>query len=205
MFIGKWNKSIILTFIGLVISLFGIFVCFKGYENSVNIAMSCLMIAGICDLFDGKIARNCKRTDEEKNYGIQLDSLVDSIDFVALPCAIVFSANMNSWYHFIVLSIFAICGIARLAYFNIKVVDNSSPVKYYNGLPVTYTALILPVFYLLSYIIKSNIFNIIFTLIILCIAVLNVLNIKIKKPKGVAYVFFTILAIVMLVVYLGVL
>lgn len=78
MIIGKWNKSVILTYIGLIFSVLGIFIC-STKENSINIAMCCLIISGICDLFDGFIARKCKRTEEEKKFGVQLDSLVDVI------------------------------------------------------------------------------------------------------------------------------
>lgn len=204
MVIGKWNKSVILTYIGLLISIFGIYVCFN-IEDGIRWAMICLMIAGICDLFDGVIARKCKRNDEEKNFGIQLDSLVDVMNFIALPIAIFFKVGMNSWYNIIVIGIFAICGIARLAHFNIMVENNNTPVKYYSGLPVTYSAMIFPILYLLSYIIHQNIFNVIYTFIILIVAILNILNIKIVKPKGFAYLLFSILAIVMVVLYLGVL
>ena len=205
MFIGKWNKSVILTYMGLAISIFGIFMCFNNNENSVNLAISCLIIAGICDLFDGQLARKCKRTEQEKNFGIELDSLVDTIDFIALPIAIFLKLQMNEWYHFLIIAIFAICGIARLAHFNITIEDNSKPVKYYTGLPVTYTALIFPTFYLLKYIMPLNIFSIIYTLLILFVAILNIVNIKIKKPKGISYLIFPLLAIIMLILYLGVL
>ena len=205
MFIGKWNKSVILTYIGLAVSVLGIFICFSNYEKSVNYAMSCLIVAGICDLFDGFIARRCKRTEQEKNFGIELDSLVDAIDFIVLPIAIFLRLQMNTWYHYIIMVIFAICGIARLAYFNIMVEDNNKPVKYYMGLPVTYTALIFPVFYLLKYILPLNIFSIIYTVLIAIVAVLNIINIKIIKPKGMAYLVFSSLAIIMLILYLGVL
>lgn len=205
MFIGKWNKSVILTYIGIIVSIFGIFVCFNNSENGTNLAMSCLIIAGICDLFDGVIARKCKRTEQEKNFGIELDSLVDTIDFIALPIAIFLKLQMNTWYHFIIFGIFAICGIARLAHFNITTEDNSNPVKHYIGLPVTYTAMIFPIFYLLKYIIPSNIFNIIYTILIVLVAILNIINIKIKKTRGIAYLIFPVLAIIMLVLYLGVL
>ena len=205
MFIGKWNKSVILTYIGLIISIFGIFMCFSNNENSVNYAMACLIIAGICDLFDGSIARRCKRTEQEKNFGIELDSLVDTIDFIALPIAIFLKLQMNTWYHYLIIAIFAICGVARLAYFNITTEDNSKPVKYYIGLPVTYSALVFPIFYLLKYIMPLNIFSIIYTILILIIAMLNIINIKIKKPKGIAYLIFPLLAIIVLVLYLGVL
>ena len=205
MFIGKWNKSVILTYIGLAVSIFGILICFNNNEKSIGFAMSCLIIAGICDLFDGQLARKCKRTEQEKNFGIELDSLVDAIDFIALPIAIFLRLQMNTWYHYIIMVIFAICGIARLAYFNIMVEDNNKPVKHYMGLPVTYTALIFPIFYLLKYIISLNIFNILYTALIILVAVLNIINIKIKKPKGIAYLIFPLLAIIILVLYLGVL
>ncbi len=205
MFIGKWNKSVILTYIGLIISIFGMFICFSSKDNSISLAMSCLIIAGICDLFDGVIARKCKRTEQEKNFGIELDSLVDAIDFIALPITIFLRLQMNTWYHFMIIVVFAICGIARLAYFNITIEDNSKPVKYYTGLPVTYTAMIFPIFYLLKYIMPLNIFSIIYTILIAFVAMLNILNIKIKKPKGIAYVIFPVLAVIMLVLYLGVL
>ena len=205
MFIGKWNKSVILTYIGLAVSIFGILICFNNNEKSVGWAMSCLIIAGICDLFDGQLARKCKRTEQEKNFGIELDSLVDAIDFIVLPIAIFLRLQMNTWYHYIIMVIFAICGIARLAYFNIMVEDNNKPVKYYMGLPVTYTALIFPVFYLLKYILPLNIFSIIYTVLIAIVAVLNIINIKIIKPKGMAYLVFSLLAIIMLILYLGVL
>ena len=205
MFIGKWNKSVILTYIGLTVSILGIFICFNNNDKSVSFAMSCLIIAGICDLFDGTIARKCKRTEEEKNFGIELDSLVDVIDFIALPIAIFLQLQMNTWYHYIILVVFAVCGIARLAHFNIMVEDNNKPVKYYTGLPVTYTALIFPIFYLLKYIIPLNIFNIVYTILIALVAMLNIINLKIKKPKGIAYLFFPLLAIIVLVLYLGVL
>lgn len=205
MFIGKWNKSVILTYIGLAVSIFGILICFNNNEKSIGFAMSCLIIAGICDLFDGQLARKCKRTEQEKNFGIELDSLVDAIDFIVLPIAIFLRLQMNTWYHYIIMVIFAICGIARLAYFNIMVEDNNKPVKYYMGLPVTYTALIFPVFYLLKYILPLNIFSIIYTVLIAIVAVLNIINIKIIKPKGMAYLVFSLLAIIMLILYLEVL
>ena len=205
MFFGKWNKSVILTYIGLAVSIFGIFICFNNYEKNVNLAMSCLIIAGVCDLFDGYIARKCKRTEQEKNFGIELDSLVDTIDFIALPIIIFLSLQMNTWYHFVIYTVFAVCGIARLAYFNILVEDNSIPVKYYLGLPVTYTALIFPVVYLFKYILPLNIFRIIYSILIIFVAVLNIINIKIKKPTGIAYFIFSLLAIVAITLYLGVL
>ncbi len=203
MIIGKWNKSVILTYIGLLLSVLGIFLSFT--NENILLSLSCLIGAGVCDLFDGFIARKCKRTEEEKRFGIELDSLVDAIDFIALPIAICISLKLTAWYNLIIYVVFAICGIARLAYFNIKTDGGDISIKYYSGLPVTYSALIFPLGYLLSYVVQASTFNIIYSIIMLLVAIFNVLNIKVKKPKTVGYIIFSLLAIVMLVLYLGVL
>ncbi len=201
MFLGKWNKSVILTYIGMSFAIFGIYLVF--YDKNILHALSCLIVAGVCDLFDGMIARRCKRTEEEKKFGIQLDSLVDSISFLALPIAIFLKIGMVRWYHLLILICFAVCGIARLAYFNILSEEGS--VKYYRGLPVTYTALIFPFVYLLSFLLDKNLFLGINTVAVLTVSLLNILDIKVVKPKGVAYIFFALLAVMMLVLFLGVL
>ena len=86
MVIGKWNKSVILTYAGLLVAVLGIFLAFT--QEKINYAFCCLMVAGVCDLFDGMVARRCKRTEEEKMFGIELDSLVDVVSFIALPICI---------------------------------------------------------------------------------------------------------------------
>ena len=167
--------------------------------------MSCLIIAGVCDMFDGFVARKCKRDEEEKDFGVQLDSLVDSISFIAFPIVIFLKSISNNVFTIIALILFAICGIARLAYFNIKVENNNEPVKFYTGLPVTYTALIFPILYLIKGLLDQNIFEIMIIANIFIVSILNILKIKVPKPKGIAYAFFSMLAIGSLILYLGVL
>jgi CDP-diacylglycerol--serine O-phosphatidyltransferase len=203
MFIAKWNKSVILTYIGLIFTVIGIYICCT--EGSLLQAISCLMISGVCDMFDGKVARMCKRTKEEVKFGIQLDSLVDTASFVVFPIIILLTMGLTDWYQLPVLALFAICGIARLGHFNCLVEDSDKPVPFYTGLPVTAIAMILPLLYLFSYIIPSNIYPIVLTILIGVNALLNILTIKVKKPKGIAYPIFAIAAIVMLVLFLGVL
>uniref|UniRef100_UPI0040566AE3 CDP-alcohol phosphatidyltransferase family protein n=1 Tax=Acetatifactor sp. TaxID=1872090 RepID=UPI0040566AE3 len=206
MLIGEWNKSVILTYIGMAFAVIGIYLAFSG---SVLPAYACLIVAGVCDLFDGAAARKCKRNEAQKQFGIQLDSLVDVVSFLALPVAICISLGMNQWYHILVLVVFCICGIARLAFFNVSSNEENGagevPVKYYRGLPVTYTALILPCAYLLKYLMPQNVFVAVYTVAVGMIAILNILDIKVVKPRGLAYVFFAVLAIVMLVLFLLVL
>ena len=62
--IGFYNYSVILTYIGLVSSVFGIT---QVFENHMSIAFLCLLLSGICDLFDGKIARSMKNNKTEQS------------------------------------------------------------------------------------------------------------------------------------------
>ena len=201
MVIGKWNKSVLVTYIGVIVSVVGMYFAFT---HSIKYAMCCLMIAGICDLFDGRIARSCKRTEEEKKFGVQLDSLADVFNFISFPIVIFIGIGFTEPYLIPLYILFAICGIARLAYFN-KNTDGSTPVRYYLGLPVTYTALILPMVYLLKYVLPSDLFFIVFPAALFVISIMNVLSIKVPKPKGIAYILFSLLAIFMLVLYLVIL
>jgi CDP-diacylglycerol--serine O-phosphatidyltransferase len=203
MFIAKWNKSVILSYVGLVFAIVGMYICVT--TGNILHALSCLIVSGVCDLFDGKIARMCKRTKDEIKFGIQLDSLVDTASFVVFPIIILLTMGLTDWYQLPVLALFAICGIARLGHFNCLVEDSDKPVAFYTGLPVTAIAMVLPLLYLFSYIIPSNIYPIVLTILIGVNALLNILTIKVKKPKGIAYPIFAIAAIVMLVLFLGVL
>lgn len=203
MFIAKWNKSVILSYVGLVFAIIGMYICVT--TGNILHALSCLIVSGVCDLFDGKIARMCKRTKDEIKFGIQLDSLVDTASFVVFPIIILLTMGLTDWYQLPVLALFAICGIARLGHFNCLVEDSDKPVAFYTGLPVTAIAMVLPLLYLFSYIIPSNIYPIVLTILIGVNALLNILTIKVKKPKGIAYPIFAIAAIVMLVLFLGVL
>ena len=203
MIIGRWNRSVIITYFGMISAVAGI--VFAITLKNVNYAYACLMVAGVCDLFDGAVARRVKRNEEEKAFGVQLDSLVDVISFIALPIAVFVASGLNSLWFLPLFAVFAVSGIARLAYFNILTADSEAPIKYYTGLPVTYSALIFPLVNLLRYVIDGIWFIVIYAAAIFVVSLLGVLRISVIKPKGIAYVFFAILAVGMLVLYLAVL
>lgn len=72
--IGFYDYTVVVTYISLVSSILGMFCAIDG---RLTLAVSCLAFSGLCDMFDGKIARTKKnRTDDEKSFGIQIDSLV---------------------------------------------------------------------------------------------------------------------------------
>ena len=115
--IGFYNYSVILTYIGLASSVFGITQVFEGHES---IAFLCLLLSGICDLFDGKIARSMKnRTDHEKVFGIQIDSLCDLVCFGVFPAVIGYHYGFNNGLGLLSAVMIVLGAVIRLGYFNV--------------------------------------------------------------------------------------
>lgn len=201
MFIGKWNKSVILTYIGLAFAILGIYLASS--LGKPQLALMCLMAAGICDMFDGKIARACKRDKEEIAFGIELDSLVDIVCFAVLPIVIYLSLGFTKWYNILSFIFLGIAGVARLAYFNVvTATKDGKAVKHYEGLPITMAAAVFPVFYLLSYVMSESVFFVFFTILAYVEAFLNMYKFKLKKPTSIwAYIAACLIALTTIIIY----
>ena len=101
--IGFYNYTVILTYLSLMISVGGLFLAADG---KIEIALFCLMTSGFLDLFDGMVARTKKdRTEDQKNFGIQIDSLTDVICFGALPALIAYMAGMRAVWQILILMV----------------------------------------------------------------------------------------------------
>ena len=201
MFIGKYNKSLIITYVGVAFAIMGMNFALK---HDLRMTMVCLVIAGVCDLFDGKVARMCKRTEEEKLFGIEIDSLADMVGFVVFPIVIGYSMGLNNWYNIFGYVLFVLCGITRLGFFNISVVDTNrdKPVSTYKGLPVTSSSIIFPFFWFLCEIISKLSFSCLYPFLTYIIAFLFIFNFSIPKFKGKAYIVLSIIAILGLILLL---
>ena len=116
MFIVKIHKSVIVTYIGVIFAALAMYFAFTKVAFSdvpyLRFSLIFLMLSGVCDMFDGKVARMCKRTEEEKEFGIQIDSLADTVNFIALPVVIMLSLGMNHVWDFAIYAIFILCGIS---------------------------------------------------------------------------------------------
>lgn len=142
--IGYYNYTVILTYIGMLVGFAGMLFATK---NNINYALLCLVLSGFCDMFDGAVASTRKRTKKEKRFGVQIDSLSDLICFGVLP-AIIVSFNVNNKFSTWVCGLYVLCALIRLAYFNVDEEERQDKVggkrKYYQGMPVTMMAIILP-------------------------------------------------------------
>ena len=181
--IGFYDYTVILTYLSLVSAVIGMVSASRG---SFGTAIVCILVSGICDAFDGTVARTKKnRTEDEKNFGIQLDSLCDVVSFGVAPAFLCYHMGVDGIFGMICVCLFSLCALIRLAFFNVleakrqQVEEGCN--KYYRGLPVTSISMIFPVVYLLRGVCSEEVFTGILHGMLIIVAFLFVLDFKVKK------------------------
>ena len=155
--VGFYHYGVILTYLSVIAAIVGM--CFSVGGNKParpEIGVICLLISGVCEAFDGAVAKTRKnRTKEDRMFGERIDSLSDLIAFGVAPAMIGFGMRLNRWYFMPVYAVFVLCALIRLAYFDVTEEirtsdENCGRRRYYEGLPVTNVAFVLPIFYLVA-------------------------------------------------------
>lgn len=97
-----------------------------------------LPLALVCDVLDGYVARLNKR--RQSVLGADLDSLADIISFGVAPAMLGFTLGLRGGWDMLILTFFVICGVSRLARFNVTAValsdQGTGKVKYFEGTPI---------------------------------------------------------------------
>lgn len=181
--IGFYSYTVILTYLGLASAAFGMMLSLQGHAKY---ALFCLAFSGLCDMFDGKVARAKKnRTEDEKHFGIQIDSLCDVVCFGAFPIVLCYSMGMNGLAGIAILVFYLTAGVIRLAFFNVmeekRQNETSQARGYYQGLPITSIAIILPLFCTLRPLLGHRFLSELHVCI-LTVGMLFILNFRFKKP-----------------------
>ena len=200
--IGFYNYTVILTYISLLISAVGIGFAATGDPFT---ALFCLMASGVCDMFDGMIARTRKKsTEEEKRFGIQLDSLCDIVCFGVLPAAVGIALaegqstalKVAAWG---LGALFILCALIRLAYFNVteetRQATEGGRRKSYLGVPVTTSAMVFPLMYALSFLLPAPVSLWIYPAFILITALAFITPVKVAKPHARGLVFMGLIGL----------
>lgn len=113
-----------------------------GIVKHVYIACGLIIAALVFDVFDGRIARWRQKSSV---LGRELDSLADIISFGVAPAILAYGCGMQGLFDRIVLVFFVVCGVSRLARYNItaeELSEGGDKVRYFEGTPIP-TSLLL--------------------------------------------------------------
>ena len=179
--IGFYDYTVWMTYASLVSAVAGMLCATTGH---VRWALTCQALSGLLDAFDGKVARTKKdRTDAQKAFGVQIDSLCDIVCFGALPVVICYHLGMFAPAGPPILCFYCLAGLIRLAWFNITADQppRADGKKYYQGLPITSIAVILPLAYAAGTLMPEY-FYVLLHLVMLVTGALFIIRFPFRKP-----------------------
>jgi CDP-diacylglycerol--serine O-phosphatidyltransferase len=126
-----------------------IFLCLdfiaEGRNQFFWVAFLLLFLALGCDVLDGYWSR---RSGRQSVLGADLDSLADVVSFGVAPAVLGFTLGLRGAWDMVLLAYFVVCGISRLARFNVTAAalsDGSGKVKYFEGTPIPTSIVIVAV------------------------------------------------------------
>ena len=162
-------------------------------------AMIGLIWAVFFDWSDGIIARRLKgRTDKQREFGGQLDSLIDIVSFSICPAIILLSyGHFSPWFlpgAFIIVA----TGALRLSYFNVFGLVGKST---YMGLALDNNIIALTCVFLFNGMVDQTIFTVALYLLLMALAALNVAPIRTPKFDGRWYYALMLYTLVITVTY----
>ena len=202
--IGYFDYTVWLTYLSAISASIGIVESLSG-NGHPYIGTLFLLICGLCDAFDGRVARRKKnRTDSEKNYGIQIDSLSDLVAFGILPACVGFAFYRSSQFALteagrdvgltgripfpiltVIMAVYALAALIRLAYYNVTEQQRQQTEtgcrETYTGLPVTSAAIVFPAFLAISQLAGTS-YPLIYFGLMLVMAVAFLARFRLKKP-----------------------
>ncbi len=145
---SHFNLANLFTFVNITAGLTATYFI---TQNNFFVAVILAWIGGAFDIFDGKIARKYKLSNE---FGVQLDSFADFLSFVLVPVFLIFQAVYStslSGMWIILASIvsiyYVISGLRRLIHFNLHT-DAGEVSKFFTGVPTPLGAICLWLVYL---------------------------------------------------------
>ena len=173
----------IFTLVGVCIGLTSIKFAFDGRFEMAVIA---IIVAGIIDGLDGRIARLIGGASK---VGKELDSLTDVISFGVAPGFIMYFWTLNEVGKFgwMFVLIYTVCCALRLARFNLTTIEESEiwKINFFQGVPSPAAAglVLMPLILNLSGLIKIGDTSTISSIVILITSVLMVSNIPTYSLK----------------------
>ena len=111
---------------------FGFYAIVQAFGGRPDLAAGGIILAMVCDAIDGRVARLAKSTSR---FGVEYDSIADTVSFGVAPAMLAFSAGALQelgWTGWVLAFIYTACAALRLARFNVQ------PERYtgrFEGLP----------------------------------------------------------------------
>jgi CDP-diacylglycerol--serine O-phosphatidyltransferase len=183
------DRANLVTLTGLLCGISAIYFSAQGALTAATLA---LVWALFCDWIDGPIARRTEgRTDVDRAFGGQLDSLADLVCSGVAPGMLLLAVGgFNPWF-LPGAFVLGVAGAIRLAHFN--TIDDGGDSS--TGLPIDSNIIAVTGLFAFRDAIDPGSFPAVFYALVVTLAVLNVAPFRVPKPTLRAYYMITIYVI----------
>lgn len=128
-----------------------------GIEGNFTTSVRLILLAGVLDGLDGRVARLLK---SESEIGAELDSLADFVNFGVAPVLILYFWGLQDMRNegWSAILIFAVCCVVRLARFNVgaRLAVEGPPQAYFVGVPAPAGAVLVMLPMYLAFLVEEN-------------------------------------------------
>jgi CDP-diacylglycerol--serine O-phosphatidyltransferase len=192
------------TLCGLLCGIFSITLTIMGSYFNAAVA---ILLAGVFDGLDGKVARLIKGTSD---FGVQLDSLVDVVSFGVAPAMLLFHWQFRQFQEVGIMAafVFVACGALRLARFNVQTKKISN--LFFVGLPIPAAAAMISASILFVYQFDLYAFAhlyLFFFIMVFALAILMVSTLPYYSFKNLGFLkmrpFNTVVILVVVLFFIG--
>ncbi len=182
------------TFLTMINAILGFIAIILIFKEQYDIASLLIVTAFIFDILDGMLARKLQATSD---FGAELDSLADTVSFVIAPALMIYFVFFEIQRFGLIAAVVAvICGISRLAKFNV-----SKDTKSFVGLPTPMFALIIVSLVFLNFKIKEEI-ALLFFFILAYLMISHLEYPSLKEPKMAKYKYAAIILLAAIIITL---
>ena len=174
-----WDLPNRYSIVGLVCAVAGIYFAILGVFAA---AMIGLVWAVAFDWLDGHVARGIPgRSAEQREFGAQLDSLIDIVSFGVAPAVLLLAVGeFGVLYLPGAAAVVAVAAI-RLSYFNVFGLAGGSN---YRGLALDNNMIVLVALFAFQSLLSPVMFAVILYATLMGLGILNLSSIKTPKPGG---------------------
>ena len=186
----------LVTYLSLLAGLISVYFAALGH---LHLMAAMWAASALADNVDGDFARLVGGSDEDRRFGIELDSFVDCLAFGAFPVVAVFLAERppSPLWEILFLAgamAYLVATVTRLGYYDLMALEGGSG---FVGLPTTEAALLFSTFLLFPH--SPNLIP----LVMLVLAVMMVSPVPVPRPRGWWFAPIVLWPVVVLVLHVA--
>lgn len=145
--VGDVYPALLITYANAGMGIMGIFMALAGNHKG---ALLLLILAALCDIFDGFVARRGHQTTEQKAMGVIADTLADAVSFGVFPAVFLCIIGDMQPLFCAVGTLYLLAVLHRLTIFSVSGVGEVNASHRFIGIPSIAIVVVLPLVYLLA-------------------------------------------------------